>query len=99
MSNIEETKTAKVTDMNFGAALAAAKAGLRVARAGWNGKGMYVFLAEVAELHTDADLSEFADQSTEISDLLVLRTSQKTLQPGWLATQSDMLAEDWYILD
>ena len=90
---------AETTGLDFGTAIDAAKNGQRVARAGWNGKGMYVFLAEVAELHTDADLSEFADQSTEISDLLVLRTAQKTLQPGWLATQSDMLAEDWYILD
>lgn len=98
MDNIAEQKAA-VEGMNFGAALAAINGGLRVARAGWNGKGMYVFLAEVAEMRTDADLSEFADQDVEISDLLVLRTAQKTLQPGWLATQSDILAEDWYIVD
>ena len=98
MDNIEEQK-ASAEGMNFSAALAAVKAGLRVARAGWNGKGMYVFLAEILEIHTDADLSEFADQNVEVSDVLVLRTAQKTLQPGWLATQSDILAEDWHILN
>lgn len=85
--------------MDFGSALAAVRSGLRAARAGWNGEGMYIFLAEVVEFNTEADLSEFAEQTVEVADLLVLRTARKTLQPGWLATQSDILAEDWYILD
>lgn len=85
--------------MNFGLAIEAAKKGLRVARAGWNGKDMYVFLAESIEFTTMADMSEFGDQEVEVSDLLVLRTAQKTLQPGWLATQSDILADDWYIVE
>ena len=86
-------------NMNFGLALEAAKKGLRIARSGWNGRGMYVFLADIQELNTRADLSEFQDQDVEISELLVLRTAQETLQPGWLATQSDMLADDWYIVE
>ena len=63
------------------------------------GKDMYVFLAESIEFTTMADMSEFGDQDVEVSDLLVLRTAQKTLQPGWLATQSDILADDWYIVE
>lgn len=91
----------------FGDALEAAKDGHRIARKGWNGNGMYVFLATDVQFHTDADISEFHPKKTteetdknsvEVSDMLVLRTAQGTLQPGWLATQSDMLAEDWYIL-
>lgn len=89
----------RTDNMNFGLALEAAKKGLRIARAGWNGRGMYVFLADLVEMHTAADLSEFQDQDVEISDLLVLRTAQETLQPGWLATQSDMLADDWHIVE
>ena len=85
--------------MNFGLALEAVKVGKKIFRHGWNGKGMYVFLAEVIEFHTEADLSEFEDQEVPCSDLLVLRTAQGTLQPGWLATQSDMLADDWYIVE
>lgn len=87
-----------VENMTFGQALEAVKHGLRVARKGWNGKGMYVFLAKDPEFRTDADISEFEKHGVEVSDLLVLRTAQGTLQPGWLATQSDMLAEDWLIV-
>lgn len=89
----------RTDNMNFGLALEATKKGLRIARSGWNGRGMYVFLADIQELNTRADLSEFQDQDVEISELLVLRTAQETMQPGWLATQSDMLANDWYIVE
>lgn len=34
-----------------------------------------------------------------VCDMLVLRTAQGDLQPGWLASQSDMLAEDWIIFE
>ena len=85
--------------LNFGLALEAAKLGYRIARKGWNGKGMYVFLAKEPDFHTDADLSEFEDTAVECGDCLCLRTAQRTLQMGWLASQNDMLADDWYIVD
>ena len=85
--------------MSFGLAIEAVKKGLRIARAGWNGKDMYVFLSDGVEFSTMADMSEFANEDVYVSDLLVLRTAQKTLQPGWLATQSDILADDWYIVE
>lgn len=87
-------------DMTFGDALEAMKQGQRVARKGWNGKGMYVFLASDVEFHTMADVSEYADREEGVytSDMMVLRTAQGTFQPGWLATQSDILAEDWFVL-
>lgn len=88
--------------MTFGDALESAKDGCRITRKGWNGKGMYVFFADNVEFHTDADISEFYvpgdDTEVPVSNMLVLRTAQGTLQPGWLATQSDMLADDWYVL-
>lgn len=86
-------------NMSFGLAIEAAKMGRKIARAGWNGKGMYVFLVSEVEFCTQADISEFDDQDVGVSDLLVLRTAQRTFQPGWLATQSDILADDWYILE
>ena len=89
----------EITGMNFGLAIEALKKGLRVARNGWNGKGMYVFLAYEADFVTDADLSAFDQMEVEVSDMLVLKTAQNTFQPGWLATQSDMLADDWYIVE
>ena len=87
--------------MNFGLAIESAKKGERIARAGWNGKGMYVFIADNVEFHTNADISEFqgAADGVYVTDMLVLRTAQGNLQPGWLATQSDILSDDWYIVE
>ena len=85
--------------MNFGLALEAAKLGYRIARKGWNGRGMYVFLAHAPDFNTEADISEFDDADVECGDCLCLRTAQRSLQMGWLASQSDMLADDWYIVD
>lgn len=87
--------------MPFGLAIEAAKKGKKIARSGWNGKGMYVFLADGVEFHTDADISEFEGSAdgVYVADMLVLRTAQGNMQPGWLASQADMLADDWYIVD
>lgn len=84
--------------MNFGLALEAAKKGKKIARKNWNGKGQYVFLAHIDEFHTDADMSALADTDVEVHDVLVIKTAQDIFQPGWLASQSDMLAEDWEIV-
>ena len=90
----------RLTDgMNFGLAIEAMKNGYRVARKGWNGKDMYVFLAYEADFVTDADLSAFDQLDVEVGDMLVMKTAQNTFQPGWLASQADMLADDWYIVE
>lgn len=67
--------------MNFGEALAEIKVGGLVQRAGWNGKGMYIYLCKF-----QGDIFEPA---------INMRTAQKLHQPGWLASQADMLADDW----
>ena len=85
--------------MNFGLAIEAMKKGERVARKGWNGKDMYVFLAYEADFVTDADISAFDQLEVEVSDMLIMKTAQNTFQPGWLASQADMLADDWYIVE
>ena len=85
--------------MTFGDALVALKQGQRVARKGWNGKEMYVFLAYEADFVTDADISAFDQLEVEVGDMLVMKTAQNTFQPGWLASQADMLAEDWHIVE
>lgn len=85
--------------MTFGDALDALKRGERVARKGWNGKGQYVFLAYEPDFVTDADISAFDQMGVEVCDMLVLKTAQNTFQPGWLASQADMLAEDWCIVE
>lgn len=86
--------------MSFGLAIEAARMGKRIARKGWNGKNMYVFLAsEDISFTTDADMSEFLAEAVEVHPMLVMRTAQKSLQPGWLASQADMLADDWRIVE
>ena len=94
-----EASYRRIDGMSFGLALEAAKKGMRIARKGWNGKGMYVFLAHGMDFHTDADLSELDDQDVEVLDCLVMRTADGSICPGWLASQTDMLADDWMILE
>lgn len=92
-------ETGTVENMTFGDALEAMKCGERVARKGWNGKGQYVFLAHEPDFVTDADISAYDQMEVEVCDVLVLKTAQDKFQVGWLATQTDMLAEDWYIVE
>lgn len=85
--------------MNFGLALEACKMGERIARKGWNGKNMYVFLAHEPDFNTDADLSMYDGLEVEVGDVLAMKTAQETFQLGWLASQADMLADDWFIVE
>lgn len=85
--------------MNFGLALEAAKMGKRIARAGWNGKGMYVFLIDVADLHTNADLSGLEGKDVTVRDCFAMKCADDSICPGWLASQTDMLADDWCVLE
>jgi hypothetical protein len=85
--------------MAFGDALEAMKHGERVAREGWNGKDMYIFIACEPDFVTDADISAFDNQDVESGDVICMKTAQNTFQLGWLASQADMLAEDWYIVE
>lgn len=74
----------KTDTFDFGTAIQKLKAGERVARSGWNGKGMHLYLLrwEVAA-------------GDPLEPCIVMFTAQGKHQPGWLASQADMLAEDW----
>ena len=69
--------------MNFGQALEALKNGKRVSRTGWHGKDMHVYLTTL----------------NGYDACLVMHTAEGTEQPGWLASQADMLAEDWQLVE
>lgn len=105
---------------NFGEAIEALKQGKRVQRAGWNGKGMFVFMRPADELPIGMvidkvkslpqsvkdffkakDEKEFpGEQSTvKFSSYLCMYAADGSIVNGWLASQTDMLAEDWAILD
>jgi hypothetical protein len=101
-----ETPNKHMTPLTFGDAIAALKDGKRVARKGWNGKGMYLWLLPAAmvkaELCREPHLKKVAEANGgEIEALGSIRmmTADKKVLTGWLASQSDMLAEDWEILD
>ena len=80
--------------LTFGEALEAMKAGKKVARKGWNGKGMYLYLAD-GKLLTE----EIGDGSYPFTDTVVMKMADNKYCIGWLASQSDMLAEDWCIVE
>lgn len=83
--------------MSFAGAISSIRAGKKVARKGWNGKGMYVFLADDVGFHTAAGIATH-ESDIYVHDMIVMRTVDGSLQPGWLASQADMLADDWEIV-
>jgi hypothetical protein len=83
--------------MNFGDAIEALKAGDKVARAGWNGKGMFLFLVPGSSFQVNrAPLLGIYPEGTtvEYHAHIDMKTAQGYVVP-WLASQADMLAEDW----
>ncbi len=93
--------------MNFGQAIHALKLGEKVAREGWNGKGMFLFLLPAgtipkAAIH-DPKLREVLEgndrDSFEALASIRMKTTDDKILTGWLASQTDMLAEDWVIVE
>ena len=85
--------------MNFGQAIEMLKKGLKVARKGWNGKCQFVFLVKGSDLQKALKYGygEYMGEPT-IVDALAIKTTSNQIQIGWLASQTDMLAEDWQIV-
>lgn len=84
--------------MNFGLAIEAAKMGKKISRAGWNGKGQYVELGHDFSYSTTDDTRDCAIHQDIGSKALVF-AGTRGRQVGWLASQADMLADDWYIVE
>lgn len=88
--------------MTFGQALIALQAGQRVARQGWNGKGMWLMHVPGSRITVregtpyEAALGRGAE--VQIDQHIDMFTAQATMQPGWLASQADMLATDWAVV-
>lgn len=79
--------------MTFGAAIEAMKRGECVQRAGWNGKNMHIYLEEGRDIRIPH--SAFRGQVRRHEAHIVMFTAEGKHQPGWLASQADMLADDW----
>lgn len=104
----DEVQEPGTTDLNFGEAIAALKAGFKVARKGWNGKNMFLLMnggySVLREnVRANNPISEKFLEANGCDKLEILPhidmwTAQKTLCVGWLASQTDMFAEDWIII-
>lgn len=91
--------------MDFGGAIKALKAGKKVCREGWNSKGMYLWLLPSCEIKKDYVRDPMLLEAFGERDVLPclgsirMFTATKEVLTGWLASQTDMLAEDWMVID
>lgn len=84
--------------MTFGVAIEAAKKGKRIARKGWNGKGQYVELAKAISYKSPTGAVVNAEHDA-IGNQALAFVGTSGVQMGWLASQADMLADDWEIVE
>ena len=90
----------RATDgMNFGLAIEAAKIGKKIARAGWNGKNQYVELGHDFSYTAPGDIPVRPVQHLDIGSQALVFVGTRGRQVGWLASQADMLADDWMIVE
>ena len=85
---------------DFGRALNLLKDGQRVARAGWNGKGMFLFLVPSSRFQVNrAPLLGIYPEGTVVDyrSHIDMKTVDGSVVP-WVASQTDLLAEDWEIV-
>lgn len=95
--------------MDFGMAIAAMKLGKKVARKGWNGKGMWLSLsggmvgrvvqAEKFWSQANHDYAESLGGQATVLPCITMKTATGEILMGWLASQTDMLAEDWVVVE
>ena len=96
--------------MTFGMAIEAMKRGKKVARKGWNGKGMWLWLKPSEQIKAEWCKDEMLKKAAEENGGEILglgticmythdSTGRKAVLTGWLASQSDMLYEDWAVVE
>lgn len=101
--NVFDAAYQPMNALSFGHALMILKDGKKVARSGWNGKGMYLILVAGTK---DAKLTEGTPYAVATGGNIVtinphidMMTATGEMQPGWLASQTDMLANDWQLVE
>ena len=90
----------ETSGMSFGLAVEAMKKGMKVARAGWNGKGMFLFLVHGSTFQVNRPpLLGIYPEGTTVNYCphIDMKTADDKVVP-WLASQTDVLADDWAIL-
>jgi hypothetical protein len=100
-ADVFEAAYREVGTMHFGDALHALKQGLKVAREGWNGAGQFAYLVPAAAypVQTGAAKSHFGEGSlVPYRAYLALKTVQDDVAT-WAPSVSDVLADDWLVVD
>lgn len=104
--NLENTSQT----MDFSDALLCLKNGLKVARAGWNGKNMFIVMMPGLQLppystqepgpKVNDRTAKFIGEDTPLDSqpYTAMKTANGQWQPGWLCSQADMLADDWTVV-
>ena len=89
--------------MTFSEALDKLKAGKKIARDGWNGKGMYLFLIS-GEANSES-ISNYYGNGEKVNTLpsigmsTIDSTGRIAFLNGWLASQTDLLSNDWVVVN
>lgn len=89
--------------MDFGEALKQLRAGYRVAREGWNGRGMWLFLnpGSMVKVQDGRPLASAFPVGEDVECLPYIMMKTVGITPKlvpWLASQTDILAEDWFVV-
>lgn len=105
-SVFEEVYRETAGGMTFGLAIEAMKTGLKVARRGWNGKGMFIYITPGSTVprrclrwETAKALEETVGPTVTFGGHIDMKAADGDIVVGWLASQTDMLAEDWYVIE
>lgn len=101
----EETALHEGEEGTFGQAVESLKSGRKVARKGWNGKGMFLWLKPFAMVKSewckDPMLKDIADRNggeIEALGTICMKTADNKILTGWLASQTDILSCDWVLV-
>lgn len=95
-----------IDGMTFGMAIEAMKQGKKVARKGWNGKGMYIWVMpdstitncpNIVDPHLKA-ISDANAGTVTFTGSIRMKTATGEVLTGWLASQTDVLSEDWMLV-
>lgn len=91
--------------MTFEQALEAVKEGKKVARKGWNGKGMFIFMTPESYVpfsklkdHNQRHLIAIPESRVKINAHIDMKAADDSLLIGWVPSQLDMLSDDWEIV-
>lgn len=94
--------------MDFSDALRSLKKGDKISRAGWNGNGMWLSLSGPLEgrritsdkfwSKNNADYAKACGGDVNVLPCITMKTADGSILMGWLASQSDLLAEDWGVV-